>query len=187
MECGDRGKRVPLPPDHADGNIYGSRVDPDCGNYILGPDGHCGHGWFIGCDGSHPDLSAGAVCRLVSCQGAFCNGENGHTQPYCYRRSMNLALSRSTVVPAATWPILRLGPLRLWQPPGPACDCCRQAGASCGPPPSPGSRWASSVSPWSPVLTSHGARSIPDSRCTQASWSTLWASPPVRHETCSPH
>ncbi len=39
LECGDRGERVALPPDHADSDIYGTRADPDCDNDILGPDG----------------------------------------------------------------------------------------------------------------------------------------------------
>src|SRR5215813_12537039 len=107
MECGDRGERVPFPPDHADGNIHGSRVDPDCRDDILGPDGHCRHGWFAGCDGSHPDLSTGIICRLVPHQGACCNGEDHRAQAHCNRRSMNPALSRPTVARA-------LGLLVLW-------------------------------------------------------------------------
>src|SRR5208282_3339277 len=106
MECSHRGERLPLSPDHADGNIHGSRVDTDRGNDILGPDGHRRHGRFAGRDGSDPDLSAGIVCRLVPYQGARSNGEDCHAQPHCYGRSMNLAPSRPAVVRAVGFFVL---------------------------------------------------------------------------------
>jgi hypothetical protein len=94
---------------------------PDCRDDILGPDGHRGHGWFAGCDGFDPDLSAGTVCRLVPYQGACRKREDCHArQAHCHRRSMNLTLSRPAVVRAmgffVLWIVLTGGNLAMQVP-----------------------------------------------------------------------
>ena len=61
--------RVTLPSHHVDRGFHGSRLDPDRGDDLLGPDGVRHHGWLSGGHCRHAYLSSRALRGVVSHQG----------------------------------------------------------------------------------------------------------------------
>src|SRR5262252_11156841 len=84
MECGGRGRDVPLPPHHAHRHIDRARHDPDRSHDILGTDVLRDHGWIAGRDRVDVDLPPGAVHCLVSGEATWRHGlsaQSGYRSP----------------------------------------------------------------------------------------------------------
>ena len=60
-----RREQYPLPPNHADRNLDGSRDDSNRPDGVLGTDGLRDYGRIAGWNNSHTGLFAGALCDLV--------------------------------------------------------------------------------------------------------------------------
>src|SRR5262249_190069 len=83
-----RCQRSPFPPDHVDGRVHGSRVDPNRANRILGADGLRNYGRFAGGDYPHPSLPTDTLCNLVWRQGRFVP----HLRTAFFKFSLGLAI-----------------------------------------------------------------------------------------------